>query len=195
MMDIVLELDITLLYTRPAIWRRVQVPPRMNLHELHCVVQLAMGWHNCHLYQFIQGNRDEYITLPSEFDWETPTDSRTVLVGDYLADKGEKIAYEYDFGDGWMHEIKVRNVLDADPAQQYPRLVAGERACPPEDCGGTPGFAELLQAMQNPRGGPKKIRANQPKSASSALPSCPARPPVKIRVLRVAILPGSFQAT
>lgn len=150
-MNIVLELDITLLHTRPAIWRRVQVPPRLNFHELHCVVQLAMGWYNCHLYQFILGDRHEFMTLPSEFDWQTPIDSRTVLVGDYLADNGEKIAYEYDFGDGWMHEIKVRNVLDADPALSYPRLVAGERACPPEDCGGPWGFAELVEAMKKPR--------------------------------------------
>ena len=65
-------------------------------------------------------------------------------------DEGGKLRYEYDFGDGWEHEIKVEKALDADPTTHYPRCTAGNRACPPDDCGGPFGYEELLRAIQAP---------------------------------------------
>jgi hypothetical protein len=60
------------------------------------------------------------------------------------------LIYEYDFGDGWEHEILLEKVLRPDPAVQYPRCLGGARACPPEDCGGAGGYADFLQAISDP---------------------------------------------
>jgi len=58
--------------------------------------------------------------------------------------------YLYDFGDGWEHEIVVEGVVTPDPTVQYPWCLTGERACPPEDCGGPPGFERFREAVEDP---------------------------------------------
>jgi len=146
----ILELDITIKGSKPKIWRRVQVPAGITFYELHYVVQFAMGWQNDHLHQFIVGKGEEYIRPPHETDFEELTDSRVTKISEHLAAPNNNIVYEYDFGDSWEHDLVVKKVFEADPNQYYPVLVGGERACPPEDCGGIWGYADLQETLKKP---------------------------------------------
>jgi hypothetical protein len=61
-----------------------------------------------------------------------------------------RFRYEYDFGDDWQHDILLEKVLPAAPGVTYPVCLKGKRACPPEDCGGVWGYAELLETLADP---------------------------------------------
>lgn len=143
----VYQLKVTLKEIQPPIWRCLQVPADMSLDRLHRVVQDAMGWTDTHLHAYeINGIR---YGVP---DMDTPEDERDErdIRLDGIAGEGERILYEYDFGDGWEHEIVVEKIQPPDPDAHYPRCVGGERACPPEDCGGPPGYQELLEILRDP---------------------------------------------
>ncbi|MEW6519281.1 MAG: plasmid pRiA4b ORF-3 family protein [Thermodesulfobacteriota bacterium] len=148
----VYQLKIVLLGTDPVVWRRVQVPGSFSLAKFHEVIQLAMGWTNSHLHQFII--EKELYGQPSEDDdWAGAKvfDERKIKLGDLKARIRKKFIYEYDFGDSWQHEIKVEKVIAAkETILKHPILLAGERACPPEDVGGIPGYEEFLAALKNP---------------------------------------------
>lgn len=141
------KIKITLKHIKPSIWRRIEVPADIRLGKLHDVIQIAMGWTDSHLHAFIVGHTQYGVPDP-EFGGDMNNERNVRL--DSIVKEGGKLIYEYDFGDGWVHEIKVEKVLDADPAVRYPRCTAGKRACPPEDCGGPYGYAELLQALKDP---------------------------------------------
>ena len=141
----------------PSIWRRIQVPQTYSFWGLHVAIQDAMGWLDCHLHAFrmMEENRCSGVVIgipDKEFEpihartlpgWETP-------VADYFNDLGATAHYEYDFGDGWVHEVVLEGVLLAELHAAYPLCIGGERACPPEDCGGPPGYGMLIQALANP---------------------------------------------
>jgi Plasmid pRiA4b ORF-3-like protein len=146
----IFQLKITLKYLRPPIWRRVQVSGDITLAELHLILQAAMGWYNSHLHQFRAGKT--YYGAPSidEFSDLNLKDGRKARLGSILKKPEQKMVYEYDFGDGWEHEILLEQVLPPDSAVRYPRCLGGARACPPEDCGGVGGYANFLQAISDP---------------------------------------------
>ncbi|MBI4526872.1 MAG: plasmid pRiA4b ORF-3 family protein [Deltaproteobacteria bacterium] len=144
------QLKITLKYSHPPIWRRVQVPGDMTLGKLHGVIQAAMGWYDSHLHQFIVGKA--YYGLPS-FDEVSElelNDERKVGLSKVLSKSKQKIVYEYDFGDSWQHEILLEKIVPPDSKTRYPICLGGARACPPEDCGGIGGYASFLQAISDP---------------------------------------------
>lgn len=145
------RLKITLKNTKPPIWRRLLVSADSTLGELNCVFQAAMGWTNSHLHQFtIDGMRysDPQFGLD---DYGSPVvDEFSVTLRDAAPDVGKRFLFEYDFGDGWEHDVVVEKIVPAEPGQSYPFCVAGKRACPPEDCGGVWGYAELLEAIADP---------------------------------------------
>jgi len=85
-----------------------------------------------------------------EYDDLDVRDERRIVLRDLVADTAGTFVYQYDFGDSWHHAVRVEEVLSADPKQRYPRCLGGARACPPEDVGGTPGYAEFLRALANP---------------------------------------------
>jgi prevent-host-death family protein len=147
----VYQLKITLKHIRPPIWRRVLVPCSFTLGQLHNVIQVAMaGWHGGHLHEFeIDGSHYGEPPSPEE-DWGvTIVNEAKVKLEDILGEKS-KFLYTYDFGDDWQHEIVVEKVLPIDPQVRYPICLKGKRACPPEDCGGPWGYAELLEILANP---------------------------------------------
>ena len=114
-------------------WRRLLVPSDVTLGDLNFIVQSAMGWTNSHLHQFtIDGT--EYADPRSELD---DTDDEFAVTLTAVA-PAERLRFNllYDFGDGWNHEIAVEKILPHESGKRYPCCVAGERACPPEDCGG-----------------------------------------------------------
>lgn len=149
------QLKVVLLGTKPSIWRRLQVPGHANLGWLHAVLQTAMGWTNSHLHHFLT-REARYSDSRSHDDigfGEEPDREETKAILMRIApDKGAQFGYEYDFGDSWEHEITVEKVLPPDPAAvTIARCVDGARACPPEDCGGVWGYANLLEILKNPK--------------------------------------------
>ena len=142
------QLKVALRGAEPPIWRRLQVPAGMKLAELHRALQVAMGWDDYHLHEFeVAGVR--YGADDGEGWGPAPKDERRTRL-DRVASKGTRFTYEYDFGDGWEHDIEVEDVLDAEAGKAYPVCTAGQRACPPEDCGGVWGYEGFLAAVSDP---------------------------------------------
>jgi Plasmid pRiA4b ORF-3-like protein len=138
-----IELTITLRDTHPPIWRCLVVPASLTLHELHDVLQPAMGWLGYHLHMFdvggvLYGDVEEFQGRPLGEE-----DSFTV---GQAADVVANFSYQYDFGDSWDHDVRVEHRITTI-GSGTPQLIAGARACPPEDCGGTPGYEHLLTVL------------------------------------------------
>lgn len=149
----VYQIKVTLLWTKPSIWRRLLVPSSMILEQLHDVLQAAMGWDDQHMHEFRAGKRHIGRADPDERFMDTsPVESeRTTRLCDVLRRAGAKMNYTYDFGDGWEHSIVLEKRLPPDQDTVYPVCLDGRLACPPEDCGGIPGFYRLLHAIANPK--------------------------------------------
>jgi hypothetical protein len=145
----ILQLKVTLKGVRPAIWRRVEVSTDATLLDVHGVLQAAMGWTDSHLHQF-DHDGTRYGVPDREFG-EDIVSERRARVGELLRAVGDRLVYEYDFGDGWEHVIVLEATVEGDPALKYPRVPAGKRACPPEDVGGPPGFDMFLAAVRDPK--------------------------------------------
>lgn len=146
------QLKITLKWSKPAIWRRVVVRADMKLDRLHEVIQCAMPWTNSHLHQFILG-RTYYGKPDREFGGmgsEMLNEKRYTLAQIAPAAK-KKFIYEYDFGDGWHHDVVVEKILSPDASFKHPVCLAGANACPPDDCGGIPGYYNLLETLADPK--------------------------------------------
>jgi hypothetical protein len=142
------QLKVTLRGIRPPVWRRIEVPATITLAALHDVIQAVMGWGDYHLHQFVAGETTYGDrAMLEDFDVRSERTARLAQVAPAVK---AKLRYEYDFGDSWEHEVVVEKILTPDPSARYPRCVAGKRACPPEDCGGVWGYANLLEAINDP---------------------------------------------
>ena len=155
---LVYEFRISLRGIAPEIWRRIEVPAEASFWDLHVAIQDAMGWTDSHLHVF----RVRHPEIPKRVDsigiplddtfpgaaihepgWDIP-----VLL--YLQLPGDTAEYEYDFGDGWVHDVLLEKIAMRLPRTRYPRCIAGARACPPEDCGGIAGYQHVLDVLANP---------------------------------------------
>ena len=144
---VVVQVKVRLLgVSRPPVWRRLSVRSDMRLDRLHAAIQAAFGWQDCHMHVFTSA-AGEFGVPDRELG---VMDERRVRLGELIGGVGDRIRYTYDFGDDWEHEIVVEELLDADPAARYPVLVAATGACPPEDCGGSWGYAELKEILADP---------------------------------------------
>jgi hypothetical protein len=141
----VYELRITLEDIEPPIWRRVRVPAEITLASLHEVIQIAMGWTDTHLHQYVIGG--ETIGVPDEEIDQPISDEKDVRLVD-VALVNTRIFYEYDLGDRWSHEVLVERIERDETSPAV--CLGGARACPPEDCGGAHGYQELLEVLANP---------------------------------------------
>ncbi len=145
------QIKVTLRNSKPPIWRRIQVPGDIHLGKLHHILQVVMGWEGYHLHQFIIGGA--YYGEPHP-DYETwgpeMRNERHVRLEQIAPGQGVKFLYEYDFGDGWEHELLVEKLLPSEPGVHYPRCLKGKRACPPEDVGGVWGYDSFLEAIRDP---------------------------------------------
>ena len=148
------QFKITLLESQPPIWRRIQVKDS-TLDKLHERIQTAMGWTNSHLHQFeIDGERyGDPELLDDGFEDFECVDSTVTMISQIVPKDGKRFRflYEYDFGDGWEHEILFEGCLTTEKGGRYPLCVEGERNCPPEDVGGVWGYAEFVEAINNPK--------------------------------------------
>ena len=139
---IILQLKISLDHTR--VNREVLVRKDITYHELHKVIQRVFGWEDYHLYEFnVEG--DQIGDLENDEFGSITYEAMTTPI---FSDK-KKFSYEYDFGDGWEHTIRIVKELEADPAVDYPVCIGGKRACPPEDCGGVYGYREILKTVSS----------------------------------------------
>lgn len=142
--DLLFQFKITLHETKPPIWRRIQVPD-CTLGDLHELIQAAMGWEDAHLHQFIIDDV-RYGIPEQELGLENETKARLSKIVPQSR-MPFRFRYEYDFGDGWLHDLLFEGYPSNDVGQKYPVCLDGSRACPPEDVGGVWGYAEFLDAI------------------------------------------------
>ncbi|MBC2712102.1 MAG: plasmid pRiA4b ORF-3 family protein [Desulfosarcina sp.] len=141
-------LKIRLLDIEPEIWRRFVVPGSITLDRLHDVIQIVMGWEDYHLYSFTIGKK-RYTENPESRE-DGADDGRFRLV-DLIKQKGRTFDYRYDFGDCWEHEITIEDNRYFNPELQTTvACIEGERACPPEDVGGVPGYYKYYRGLIDP---------------------------------------------
>ena len=140
------HLKIVLQETEPPIFRILQIKGNANLGRLHDYIQGAMGWKDSHLHEFkikerrYQAEEQMYDDMFDESDYRI----------NKLLQEGDSFEYIYDYGDCWEHKITVEKIIPPEDGVYYPICSYGERACPPEDCGGTMGYEELLEVLNNP---------------------------------------------
>jgi hypothetical protein len=146
-----LQFEIALEHVEPRIWRRIRVPVESTLWDLHVAIQDAMGWQDCHFHQFLVASAVSEapitIGIPNDDDdisvyagWEIP-------VALAFRAPGDKVFYNYDFGDDWMHAVVLEEIVTTGNEMERPTCIGGARACPPEDCGGPHMYTQLLQAL------------------------------------------------
>ncbi len=153
----VYQFKITLKDTRPPVWRRIQVPETFTFWDLHCAIQDAMGWLDMHLHAFRIFNPK--IGIKSEIGMPDPEfefDRNTLPgwkqhISKWFTPVNSRAAYMYDFGDGWDHQIDLEKILPCEAGVKYPCCIAGKRACPPEDCGGTYVYREICNGKPEHR--------------------------------------------
>lgn len=140
------QVKITLEHVKPSIWRRAQTND-CSLDELHDIIQVCMGWEDQHMYAFVlEGEEFGNPKRGSNAEY----DSRFVRLSEVVDERHTRFRYDYDFGDDWRHIIDIEKTLPAEKGVRYPRCVKGERACPPEDCGGPYGYPYFLDKIQDP---------------------------------------------
>ncbi|WP_113700006.1 plasmid pRiA4b ORF-3 family protein [Nonomuraea lactucae] len=140
------RIKVTLVGSRPPIWRRLEVPSAITLRNLHGVLQAAFGWEDYHMWVF-ENPLGRYGVTDGELRIASAAAKRLHQV---TPASGDRLGYTYDFGDDWEHAILVEAVAPAEPGIAYPRCLTGRRACPPEDCGGIWGYDHLLEILADP---------------------------------------------
>ncbi len=145
-LPLIYQIRLDLKDIHPPIWRRLLLPSDLSLDIVHEIIQVAMGWSNSHLHAFSTGVLEIGDTSMDDYGM-LDADETEVVLSDVLTKVGDRLKYEYDFGDGWMHVLKLEKILPNDPDVVYPVCVTGRRACPPEDVGGVWGYQDFLEAI------------------------------------------------
>jgi hypothetical protein len=156
------DLRVSLQFIQPEIWRLIRVPHDIRMDRLHDVLQAAFGWEESHLHQFhlidAEGGMAGYVgrtDLRGPFDYldDGPKmqDETKRLLKNFLERPGDRIGYEYDFGDSWLHAITLATVEPQASRLTRAACLEGARSGPPEDCGGPPGYEHLLKVLKKPR--------------------------------------------
>jgi len=152
---IVIEANVTIRDIEPRIWRRLLLSADLNLAQLHEVLQASLGWTDSHLHQFIVGGlvfgAPEFDDGFADVDSPETFEATNVRLKDFsfYPNDPPTLLYEYDFGDGWVHEIDLKRIA-GETGTQYPICMDGARNAPPEDVGGPFGYAEFLEAWNDP---------------------------------------------
>lgn len=142
------QLKILLQDSKPPIWRRVLVENDVPLSTLHVIIQIAMGWADSHLHQFVVAGKFYGVPDP-DIDFAEILDESDYGLDHLLKKERSSILYEYDFGDGWMHKVTLEKILSSDPEAVRPVCIKAKGACPPEDVGGIWGYYGFLEALED----------------------------------------------
>jgi hypothetical protein len=137
--------------TDPKVTRSFKVSPNTTMYELHHTIQIVMGWTNSHIYQFTVGKQVIADTRLVDDELGPVTDVKGVMLADVFTEVGTVVMYEYDFGDGWDHHLELVDISTHTFDDALPKIIGGEYACPPEDCGGTYGYRELKEVLMSPK--------------------------------------------
>jgi hypothetical protein len=143
----VLQVRITIEDVVPTVWRGLLMPGAVSLAKMHRMFQTAVGWTDSHLHAFTMGNQRYGIHFDDYPEDEIDENEVTVMraVGEH-----RRFSYEYDFGDSWEHTVVVDEVTTSTRGLKFAVCIDGQNACPPEDCGGVGGYAELLESLADP---------------------------------------------
>ena len=144
------RVHVSLREIEPAIWRRIELSSQTTLRQFHRILQIAMGWTNSHLHEFLVGRQRYGIPDPEYDELGEVIIEGKVRLFEVLPVPGSQIGYVYDFGDNWEHAVTLEEAVPAEPGVEYPRVHDGARSCPPEDCGGTSGYTDLLDVLIDP---------------------------------------------
>ena len=143
------QLKVELIGSDPSIWRRFRIAADATLADLHFVLQVVMGWTDSHLHSYEIGKVRYGVPEPGW--WVRVKNERTALLSQALPKARGSFFYEYDFGDSWEHQVVVEKIERDVPRTDLPVCLEGERACPPEDCGGIGGFYRTLEIVADRR--------------------------------------------
>jgi hypothetical protein len=127
------------------IWRRLLVRSDSTIADLHYTLQIAFGWSDGHLNQFHIHGQDFGVYHDGGVSFSTHPDE--VRLCDFQFRINERFRYDYDFGDGWQHEVRIEARFALDDKRIYPRCIGGQRRAPPEDCGGPLAFMARRDAV------------------------------------------------
>ena len=144
---LVYKLKISLLDAPYPIWRELLLDGTLTLRQAEICMLHCMQWTFSHLFDIeVNGKRyskdEEFI---DECDGELDTKH---TLDEVFRNKPIGIL-TYDYGDSWTHEIIVEEILH-DSTLPTPYCIAGQGACPPEDCGGVWGFQDMLKNLEDP---------------------------------------------
>lgn len=146
----VYQIKVTLIGSKPPVWRRFMTPDTTTLYRLHDLLQMVMGWENHHLHMFTISGQIYGDPADDEFGTMGTVDEKQFKLNQVVGHEGSKFRYEYDFGDGWLHELIVEKIRPTEKGVRYPVCIGGKNACPPEDVGGIGGYAHFLEALADP---------------------------------------------
>ena len=146
------QIQISLKRSKPKIWRRILVPSELSLPDLHKIIQTTMGWTNSHMHQFVKEELffKEWTVEDDFWDTQYDVDYKNKKISDLLKQEKEQIIYEYDFGDGWEHDIILEKIHPFNDKTECPVCLDGKLNCPPEDCGGPSGYSNMLEIIKQP---------------------------------------------
>ena len=140
--------------SKPAVWRRVKLPANRSFYDFHILIQEAFGWQHAHLFRFESSDDNTQMIIepaanlmdasPGDF-WY---DAEEIALAEVFEKEGDKLNYLYDFGDGWLHTIKLEKIINSE--SDAPVLVDGKGACPPEDCGGPWAYEDFKEKLSIP---------------------------------------------
>jgi len=151
------QLKVVLQDIKPPVWRRLLIPSDATFWELHIAIQDSFGWEDYHLHQFFVGpawdRNVTHIAIPNPEDvWaegEEALDESKTRLQQFLSEEQPRVSYAYDFGDNWEHKITLEKILPYDSQETYPQAIAGKRACPWEDSGGTGGYEDKIEILKD----------------------------------------------
>lgn len=153
-MEDIIQLKISLIGSKPPIWRRILVDKNSTFFQLHQILQIVMGWENTHLHKFLFNERvisnyEEEAESSFSFLEIKVENGINICLSELITNHKSTFTYIYDIGNYWEHKILVEDFLPPNPATQYPICIKGKLNCPPEDCGGIYSFYEMLEILSD----------------------------------------------
>lgn len=153
MADQIARLRVEIDEVTPAVVRRVDVPLHIRLDDLHFVLQIAIGWQNCHPFEFrvaAPAEEKRWGLVDRDDPDSSPLPAENATLAELLAHSRTVFHYDYVYGEDWTHTVEVEAVAAASAETRYPHLVSAEGRCPPADIGGVTGYETYLRAMADP---------------------------------------------